>query len=60
MRANPKNLEELARKKVLDDKTWNHPVLVGNRLYVRNGEEAVCLELPLLKAGEIATAQERP
>jgi outer membrane protein assembly factor BamB len=27
-------------------KTWNHPVLIGNRLFVRNGEEAVCLEMP--------------
>ncbi|MBI2826217.1 MAG: PQQ-binding-like beta-propeller repeat protein [Planctomycetia bacterium] len=47
VRADPKSLEELARTKVLNDKTWNHPVLVGNRLYVRNGEEAACLELPL-------------
>ena len=31
----------------LEGKTWNHPVLVGNRLYVRNGAEAVSLELPL-------------
>jgi outer membrane protein assembly factor BamB len=58
VRANPKNLEELARTKVLSDKTWNHPVLVNNRLYVRNGEEAVCLELPLAKGGAIAATQE--
>lgn len=45
--ANPERLEELARWKVLDGKTWNHPVLVGNRVYVRNGEEAACFELPL-------------
>jgi len=57
LRANPKDLEELARKKVLADKTWNHPVLVGNRLYVRNGEEAVCLEVPLIAA---ATSAEVP
>ncbi len=53
LRANPKNLEELARKKVLSDKTWNHPVLVRNRLYVRNGEEAVCLEVPLAPAASV-------
>jgi outer membrane protein assembly factor BamB len=58
VRTNPKNLEELARTKVLSDKTWNHPVLVNNRLYVRNGEEAVCLELPLGKAGAVAATQE--
>ena len=57
LRANPKNLEELARTKVLNDKTWNHPVLVRNRLYVRNCEEAVCLELPLITA---ATPDEVP
>jgi outer membrane protein assembly factor BamB len=48
LHADPKKLEELARFKVLNDKTWNHPVLVGNRLYMRNAEEAVCLELPLV------------
>lgn len=59
-RANSKNLEELARLKVLNNKTWNHPVLVNNRLYVRNGEEAVCLELPLAEVGAItATEQSR-
>ena len=56
LRANPKELEELARTKVLSDKTWNHPVLVGNRLYVRNAEEAVCLEMPLIAATDPATA----
>ena len=32
---------------VLDGKTWNHPVLVGDRLYARNAEEAVALAMPL-------------
>jgi outer membrane protein assembly factor BamB len=49
LRTNPEKLEELARTQVLHEKTWNHPVLVGNRLYVRNAEEAVCLELPLVE-----------
>ncbi len=48
VRASPQGLEELSRVEVLDAKTWNHPVLVGDRLYVRNGEEAVALEMPLL------------
>ena len=47
VRATPERLEELTRVEVLDAKTWNHPVLVGDRLYVRNGEEAVALEMPL-------------
>ena len=58
VRANPKNLEELARMKVLSNKTWNHPVLVKDRLYVRNGEEAVCLELPLAAGGAITATEE--
>ncbi len=38
---------ELARCEALHGKTWNHPVLVGGRAYLRNAEEAACLELPL-------------
>jgi outer membrane protein assembly factor BamB len=47
VRANPSKFEELARHKVLEGKTWNHPVLVKNRLYVRNAEKAACFEVPL-------------
>ena len=47
IRANPEKLEEVARQKVLEGKTWNHPVLIGNRIFVRNAEEAACFELPL-------------
>jgi outer membrane protein assembly factor BamB len=45
LRATPDKHVELARHRVFEARTWNHPVLVGNRLYVRNGEEAVCLEM---------------
>lgn len=44
--ANPSEHRELHKLKALDGKTWNHPVIVGNRLYVRNASEAVCYELP--------------
>jgi outer membrane protein assembly factor BamB len=47
IRANPAKLDEVARFKVLDGKTWNHPVLVGKRVFVRNAEEVACFELPL-------------
>lgn len=47
LRANPERHEELGRVEVLAGKTWNHPALVGDRLYVRNGEEMVALELPV-------------
>ncbi len=46
LKATPEKLTELAKLKMLSGKTWNHPVVIGNRLYVRNSEEAVCLELP--------------
>lgn len=45
LRANPDRLEELAKVPALKGKTWNHPVIVGNRLYIRNAEEAVCYRL---------------
>ena len=37
---------ELSKLKVFDSKTWNHPIIVGDRLYLRNDREAVCLVLP--------------
>lgn len=45
--ANPEELKEVARFPVLEGKTWNHPAIVGNRLYVRNAEEIACYELTL-------------
>jgi len=33
--------------KSLDGKTWTHPVVVGDRLYIRNDREAACYQLPL-------------
>lgn len=47
LRANPEKHEEQARFSALTGKTWNHPVLVGDRLYVRNSEEAACFQLGL-------------
>ena len=47
LRTSPERLEELTRFKVLDGKTWNHPVLVDDRLYARNAAEAVAFEMPL-------------
>ncbi len=49
--ANPKAHKELARLKVLEGKTWNHPVIAHGKLFVRNGAEIACLELPKAGAG---------
>jgi outer membrane protein assembly factor BamB len=46
--ANPEHRTELGRFEAIEKKTWNHPVLVRDRLYVRNGQEMACYELPTL------------
>ena len=47
VRATPDKPTELARYDALSGRTWNHPVVVGDRLYVRNSEEAACFELAI-------------
>ena len=37
---------EVARMPALDAKTWNHPVVIGDLLLVRNGEEMAAFRLP--------------
>lgn len=44
--AKPDGFTELAKLDALSSKTWNHPVLAGRFLLVRNDREAVCYELP--------------
>jgi outer membrane protein assembly factor BamB len=39
-----------ARLEALDGQTWNNPCLSGDRLLVRNAEQAACYRLPLAAA----------
>ncbi len=54
--ADPKSHRELGKLRALDKKTWNHPVVVGDRLYVRNGDEGACYELALAGGKRVTEA----
>jgi len=47
VKATPDHFTELARFPALKSKTWNHPVLVGDLLLARNGEEMAAFRLPV-------------
>jgi outer membrane protein assembly factor BamB len=43
----PQGHVERARLEALDGQTWNNPTLSGDRLLVRNAEQAACYRVPL-------------
>lgn len=46
LKADPEKQIELTKISAIEGKTWNHPVVIGNRIYVRNAEQAACYEFP--------------
>jgi outer membrane protein assembly factor BamB len=45
VKATPERHEELARFSAIEGKTWNHPVIAGGRLLVRNAEEMAAFDI---------------
>ena len=45
VKATADQFTEVARFPAIEGKTWNHPVLVGDLLFVRNGEEMAAFRL---------------
>ena len=54
VRADPKEFVEVDSFQALEGKTWNHPVVAGDKLYVRNSQEAAGFQLSPAKDAEPA------
>ena len=45
--ASPEGPVELAGFQALAGKSWSHPVVIGDRLFLRNAQEAACFRFPM-------------
>lgn len=45
--ATPDGFKEIAKVPAIEGKTWNHPVIAGGVVYVRNSEEMAAFRLPV-------------
>jgi outer membrane protein assembly factor BamB len=45
VKATPERHEEMARFSAIEGKTWNHPVIAGGRLLVRNVQEMAAFDI---------------
>lgn len=48
VKATPEGYAELARRPAIEGKSWNHPVLAGDVLLLRNGEEMAAFQMGML------------
>ena len=55
--ASPDAFVEVVSFKAIEGKTWNHPVVVGDRLYLRNSQEAAAYRLPLEPTNNLAVVK---
>ncbi len=45
VKADPASYQEIARAQVLEGRTWTSPSIAGTRVYLRDHDEIVCLEV---------------